>query len=102
MLAMVDHAAPRVLGQKFHRLYPRSQETGKTHRTGLDRAKQRLPTHRVHLRMLILKGIHNHHFRMEIAPEARVEDSVLTLRYDRGMRINEHGAHSIVSAHRRQ
>src|SRR4029450_4188532 len=101
MLSMADHASPCVLGQKLHGFYPCGQETGEAHRTGLYRAEQRVPTHAVDLGMSILKGIHYHHFCVEIAAEVRVEHSVLPLPDNSASRVDEHGAHSVVPALRR-
>lgn len=51
--------------------------------------------------MPFLKGIHYHHFRVEIAAEVWVEHSVLPLRDDTASGINEHGAHPVVPVLRR-
>src|SRR4029453_16015823 len=96
MLSMADHAC--VLGQKLHGFYPRGQKTGEAHRTGLYRAEQRVPTHAVDLGMSVLKGIHDHHFRVEIAAEVRVEHRVLPLPDNSASRADEHGAHSVIPA----
>jgi hypothetical protein len=48
--------------------------------------------------MPLLKAIHDHHFRVEIAAEVWVEHGVPTLRDDRALRVDEHGAHSVVPA----
>src|SRR5262245_56359556 len=98
---MVDHASPRILGQKLHGLNARGQETGEAHRTGLYRAEERVSSHGVHLGMPLLKGIHYDHFRVEIAAEVWVEHSVLPFRDDTASGIDEHGAHPIVPALRR-
>jgi len=43
--------------------------------------------------MPLLKGIHDHHFRVEIPAEVWVEHGVLPLRDDTVAGIDEHGAH---------
>src|SRR5438067_13933101 len=101
MLSMVDHASPHVLSQKLHSFHTRRQEAGEAHQTRLYRAEECISTHGVHLWMPLLKGIHDHHFRVEIAAEVWVEHGVLTLRDDRAPRVDEHGTHSVVPAPRR-
>src|SRR5215470_2912930 len=98
MLSIVDDASPDVRGKKLHRFHARSQQAGEAHRTGFYRAEERVPTHRADFGMALLKGIHDHHFRVEIAAEARGEHRVLTSRDDYAPRVDEQGAHSVVPA----
>jgi len=53
--------------------------------------------------MPLLEGIHGDHFGMEIASEVRRELCVSTLLKNAPARVDEHGAHAIVTCpHRRE
>src|SRR4030095_215057 len=97
MLSLVDHASPGVLGEKLHCRHSCSQETGEAHRTRLDRTDQRVATHGVNLRMSLLKGIHDHHFSVEIASEVGGAHRVLASGHDSALRVDEQGADSVLS-----
>jgi hypothetical protein len=59
------------------------------------------PVHGVNLRMSLLKGIHDHHFSVEIASEVGGEHRVLASGHDSALRVDEQGADSVISAQRR-